>query len=538
MSLKIKDEVTKQIKAKVLWVVEHPTWLANIIPIPKKDGKVRERTLLKYTTAGACSLIELQISKEWALERFWYQKQVNIIRYLLNIEVCALNNMAEYEALIPGLNMAIDMNIHEVLVIDDLDFFVHYVQGEWATKNFKIFPYPHHVQELRKRFTKIECRHMPRIQNEFVDALATLSSMIHHPNKNLIDPIQVRIHNQPAYCAHIEEETDGKPWIHDIKEYLAKEEYLEHANNTQKCTLQRLSNHFFHSGGNLYRRMPDLGLLRCVDAKEASKLFEEIHDGTCGPHMNGFVLAKKILRASYFWMTVEIDCLQFILVAIDYFTKWVETTFYKVVTNKVIADFVKDRIVCRFGVPESIVTDNATNLSSDMMKSMCEIFIIKHKNSTIYRPQMNGAIEVANKNIKKILRKMVENHKKWHKKIPFALLGYRTTVRTSTGETSYMLVYGTQVVIPTEIEVPSLRVLQEVELSDPEWIKRHYEQLDLIDRKRMSADEANGKFSPNWKDPYIVQRVLTGGALILAEMDGEVWPRDTMFRLLTFLQLM
>ncbi|XP_070022233.1 uncharacterized protein [Nicotiana sylvestris] len=130
--------------------------------------------------------------------------------------------MAEYEACILGLNMAIDMNIQELLVIGDSNFLVHQVQGEWATKNSKILPYMHHVQELRKRFMKIEFRHVPKIQNEFVDALATLSSMIQHPNKNFINPIPVRIHNQPAYCAHVEEETDGKPWFHDIKEYLAK----------------------------------------------------------------------------------------------------------------------------------------------------------------------------------------------------------------------------------------------------------------------------------------------------------------------------
>ncbi|XP_070004368.1 uncharacterized protein [Nicotiana sylvestris] len=182
--------------------------------------------------------------------------------------------MAEYEACILGLNMAVDMNIQELLVIGYSDLFMY--------------------------------------QNEFANALATLSSMIQHPDKNYIDPIPVRIHNKPAYCAYVEEETDGKPWFHDIKEYLSKGEYLEHANHTQKCTLRRMSNHFFHNGGNFYRRIPDLGLLRFFDAREASKLLEDVQAGTCGPHMNGFVLAKKILKAGYFWMTMETDCIQYV----------------------------------------------------------------------------------------------------------------------------------------------------------------------------------------------------------------------------------
>ncbi|XP_070020179.1 uncharacterized protein [Nicotiana sylvestris] len=70
---------------------------------------------------------------------------------------------------------------------------------------------------------------------------------------------------------------------------------------------------------------------------------------------------------------------KFILVAIYYFTTWVEAASYKVVTKKVVADFVRDRIVCRFGVLESIITDNVANLNIDLMKTMCETFKIKHK---------------------------------------------------------------------------------------------------------------------------------------------------------------
>ncbi|XP_070033108.1 uncharacterized protein [Nicotiana tomentosiformis] len=114
------------------------------------------------------------------------------------------NNMAEYEACILGLNLAVDMNIHELLVIGDSDLLVHPVQGEWATKNTKILPYLYHVQEMMKRFMKIKFRHVPRIQNEFADALATSSSMIQHPDKNCINPIPIRIHNHPDYCTHVE----------------------------------------------------------------------------------------------------------------------------------------------------------------------------------------------------------------------------------------------------------------------------------------------------------------------------------------------
>ncbi|XP_070020341.1 uncharacterized protein [Nicotiana sylvestris] len=115
------------------------------------------------------------------------------------------------------------------------------------------------------------------------------------------------------------------------------------------------------------------------------------------------------------------------------------------------------------------------------------LFKITHQNSTPYRPKANGEVKAANKNIKKILRKMVEGSRRWHVKLPFALLGYHTTVRTSVGATPYLLVYVTEAVIPAEIKIPSLRIVAEAEIDDDEWVKTRLEQLSLIDEKRLVA---------------------------------------------------
>ncbi|XP_015081484.1 uncharacterized protein K02A2.6-like [Solanum pennellii] len=254
---------------------------------------------------------------------------------------------------------------------------------------------------------------------------------------------------------------------------------------------------------------------------------------------------------------------KFILVAIDYFTKWVKAASDKSVTKKVVADFVRNNLICRFGVPESIIIDNGAKLNSHLMRYICEQFKITHQKSTAYRPQMNGAVEVANKNIKKILRKMIDKHQGWHEMLPYALLGYHTTVRTSTGATPYLLVYGTEAVIPAEVEIPSLRIIQEAELSNAEWVSKRIDQLTLIDEKRMVVvchgqlyrqrmirafhkrvrarifevgqsvlkhifphqDEYKGKFAPNWQVPYMVRKVFSVGALVLSDMDGTVWPK-------------
>jgi len=165
-------------------------------------------------------------------------------------------------------------------------------------------------------------------------------------------------------------------------------------------------------------------------------------------------MARKILRAGYYWLTIENDCCihvrkchkcqafvdnvnappvplnilaahwsfsmwginligaiepkalnghHFILVAIEYFTKWVEVAAYASVTRSVVVRLIKKEIICWYGLPRKIIIDNATNLNNKMMKEMCEDFRIQHHNSTPYGPKMNRVVEAANKNIKKIV---------------------------------------------------------------------------------------------------------------------------------------
>ena len=76
-----------------------------------------------------------------------------------------------------------------------------------------------------------------------------------------------------------------------------------------------------------------------------------------------------------------------------------------------MARFIRHNLICRYDVPERIITDNGTNLNNKMIAELCEQFKIQHHNSSPYRPKMNGAVEAANKNIKKIVQKMTVTYK-------------------------------------------------------------------------------------------------------------------------------
>jgi len=127
-----------------------------------------------------------------------------------------------------------------------------------------------------------------------------------------------------------------------------------------------------------------------------------------------------------------------------------------------------------------------TNLNGAKIQRWCKKFKTKHYNSAPYQLQMNGMVEAVNKNIKKILAKMVTIYKDWHKMLPYAHHGYHTIVRTSTEATPYTLVYGMEPVTTIEVEIPSLRVLVEADIGEIKWVKTRFKQLNMIEGKRLT----------------------------------------------------
>ncbi|KAG8480467.1 hypothetical protein CXB51_024656 [Gossypium anomalum] len=449
------------------------------------------------------------------------------------------NNMAEYEACIMGLRVAIERMIKSLEVYGDSALVIYQLRGEWETRDSKLINYRRLVLGLVEEFDDITFNYLPREENQMADALATLASMIKVSQQEDVKPIQMSIYEAPSYFYNIEEEEkDEHPWYQDILRYIRNREYLDQATENEKRTLRRLACDYVLDGEILYKRRKDQVLLRCVDAVESKKILEEVHEGVCGTHTNGFTMARQIMRFGYYWSTMEGDCInyakkchkcqiygdkihvppsplhvmtspwpfsmwgmdvigpispkasnghRFIFVVIDYFTKWVEAASYASVTKLAVSRFLKKEIICRYGMPEEIIFDNALNLNNSTIAEVCSQFKIRHHNSSPYRPKMNGAVEAANKNIKKIVGKMTKTYRDWHEKLPFALYVYQTSVRTSTGATPFSLVYGKEAVLPIEVEIPSLRVLLELKLDEAEWIQSCYDQLNLIEEKRLKA---------------------------------------------------
>ena len=122
---------------------------------------------------------------------------------------------------------------------------------------------------------------------------------------------------------------------------------------------------------------------------------------------------------------------KYIVVAIDYFSRWIESESFGTLKAKQMAKFKEKSLIYRYGVPHHIVTDNGVQFQAETVEWL-QRYDIKHHKSSPYRPQANRVVEAANKNVKRILSKMVKTYKYWSEYLPFTLWGYKTTTRTAT----------------------------------------------------------------------------------------------------------
>ena len=148
---------------------------------------------------------------------------------------------------------------------------------------------------------------------------------------------------------------------------------------------------------------------------------------------------------------------KFLIVAVDYFTKWIEAKPLTTITAQQVQQFMWKDIICRYGVPHTIITDNDRQFID---KELAKFYIglgIKHITSSVEHPQTNGQAEAANKVILVELRKRLDTAKgRWPEELIEVLWAYRCTPQSSTNESPFSLVYGADAMIPVEIGEPSL----------------------------------------------------------------------------------
>nr|GEW34843.1 reverse transcriptase domain-containing protein [Tanacetum cinerariifolium] len=459
--------------------------------------------------------------------------------YELRFQFAASNNEAGYEALVAVLRRATQIGVKNIQVNIDSKLVANQVLGTYVAKEDNVIKYLEIVKGLVNGFTTF------------------LISQV------LVEVLEDKSIKEKQVAAVIEE--DGPTWMTQLVDYL-KEGVLP-GDNKEVKKLRLKARQYELMKGVLYRRSFLTPWLRCVGPLHADYVIREIHEGSCSMHAGPRSVVAKAIRLGYYWPTMHQeardmirkcnDCqihrpvtrhpqqpltpitapwsfykwgidiagpflegprkVKFLIVAMDYFTKWVKAKAVATITDGQFAS-------------------------------------VKH-------PRSNGLVERANRSLGEgIKARLGEGNKNWVEELPHVLWAHRTMIKSSHSDTSFSLTYGTEAVIPAKIGMPTYRIAA-VDVVNNE--KELCLNLDLLEERRERAAVcearakskvtkyynawvcdvafkpgdfvyrsndashavAGGKLRPKWEGPYEVTEALGNGAYKLRCSNGTVLPR-------------
>nr|GEW51649.1 reverse transcriptase domain-containing protein [Tanacetum cinerariifolium] len=411
--------------------------------------------------------------------------------YALRFHFTPSNNEAEYEALVAGLRIAAQMGVKNVQVNVDSKLVANQVLGTYVAKEDNMIKYL-----------------------EIVKGLV------------LVEVLENKSIKEKEVAAVIEE--DGPTWMTQLVDYL--------------------------KDGALPRDEKEARKLRLKARQYADYVMREIHEGSCSMHAGPRSVVAKAIWLGYYWLTMHKDArdmiqkcsdcqihrlvarhpqqsmtlittlwpfckwgidiagpfsegpgkVKFLIVAMDYFTKWIEAKAVATITGGQVKKFVWDNIVCRFGIPREIISDNCKQFSDNPFKDWCDKLNIIQWFASVKHPQSNGLVE----------------------ELPHVLWAHRTMIKSSHDDTPFSLTYGTEADIPTEIGMPTYRTAAVDVVNNDEELRLN---LDLLEERHFvyrsndaSHGIAGGKLGPKWEGPYEVTEALGNGAYKLRSTDGTV----------------
>jgi ribonuclease HI/transposase InsO family protein len=471
------------------------------------------------------------------------------LRYVLRLHFPASNNVAEYEALVNGLRIAIELGVRRLDARGDSQLVIDQVMKNSHCRDPKMEAYCDEVRRLEDKFCGLELNHIARRYNETADELAKIASGrttvppdvfsqdLHQPSVKINDTpepeapsvqpevpsaqpeapsVQPKVPSAPeGEALRVEEEQNGatpeRNWQTPYLQYLRQGELpLDQA---QARRVARRAKSFVLLGDEeeLYHRSPSGILQRCISIAEGQELLQEIHSGACGHHAAPRALVGNAFWQGFYWPTAVADATRIVrtcegcqfyakqthlpaqalqtipitwpfavwglhlvgplqkapggythlLVAIDKFSKWVEVRPLNSIRSEQAVAFFTN-IIHRFGVPNSIITDNGTQFTGKKFLDFCEDHHIRVDWAAVAHPMSNGQVERANGMILQGLKPRIYNNlnkfgKRWMKELPSVVWSLRATPSRATGFTPFFLVYGVEAILPTDLEYGSPR---------------------------------------------------------------------------------
>ncbi|CAL9012268.1 unnamed protein product, partial [Prunus brigantina] len=365
------------------------------------------------------------------------------LEYALRFSFRTSNNEAEYEALLAGLRLAKSISAKQISIHSDSQLIVNQITADFAAKDASMSAYLSAAHQLLHKFQAYEIRQIPRSENSHADALSRLASAI---NDKIGRKVPVEILSQPStttteVCTVRYENT----WMSPIYAFLI--DGTLSTDKSQARKLQYRSARYTVINDVLYKRGYTTPYLKCLTKEQGDYILREVHSGVCGDHSGSRSLAHKVFRQGYFWPTLHQDAnvlvkkcdkcqrfgniphipaeplspivipwpfaqwgldligpmpegkgqVKYVVVAVDYFTKWVEAKALATITAARVEDFVWTDICCRFGIAYAIIADNGRQFDSEVFRGFCTRLKINLFFVSPAHPQSNVQVEAMNK---------------------------------------------------------------------------------------------------------------------------------------------